>query len=107
MSFFAYRQYYPPLHSEMSHKPFSPRIKREMEAILPIHHHDRDSSRSETPMTQPVRPSGMTRRYTDEPEGFELSSTANGKRPEREHAGWRDTAESDERDAVAGGSGLR
>ena len=29
MSFFAYRQYYPPLSSAASHRPFSPRIKRE------------------------------------------------------------------------------
>lgn len=36
MSFFAYRQYYPPLSSELSHRPFSPRIKREdEEPILP------------------------------------------------------------------------
>lgn len=27
MSFFAYRQYYPPLTSEVSHRPYSPRIK--------------------------------------------------------------------------------
>ncbi|KAL5511158.1 hypothetical protein ACEPAH_4373 [Sanghuangporus vaninii] len=29
MSFFAYRQYYPPLSSPRSHRPFSPRIRRE------------------------------------------------------------------------------
>ncbi|KAL5529697.1 hypothetical protein ACEPAG_5682 [Sanghuangporus baumii] len=29
MSFFAYRQYYPPLGSPRSHRPFSPRIRRE------------------------------------------------------------------------------
>ncbi|KAL5532664.1 hypothetical protein ACEPAF_4438 [Sanghuangporus sanghuang] len=29
MSFFAYRQYYPPLSSARSHRPFSPRIRRE------------------------------------------------------------------------------
>ncbi|KAL5489824.1 hypothetical protein ACEPAI_4656 [Sanghuangporus weigelae] len=29
MSFFAYRQYYPPLGSPQSHRPFSPRIRRE------------------------------------------------------------------------------
>ncbi|KAL0071474.1 hypothetical protein AAF712_001331 [Marasmius tenuissimus] len=114
MSYFAYRQYYPPLSHEMSHKPYSPRIKREREAILPIHH-DNESSRSDTPMTQPPnRPTALTRRYTDEPdsEGYEMAKTA--KRPEPND--WRDGEGSDHDDGVhigtstgagAGSSGLR
>lgn len=31
MTFFAYRQYYPPLTSEVSHRPYSPRIKDDPE----------------------------------------------------------------------------
>ncbi|KAI0647104.1 acid phosphatase/Vanadium-dependent haloperoxidase [Trametes meyenii] len=38
-SYFAYRQYYPPLQSEASHKPYSPRIKRGGQ-ILPTHTRD-------------------------------------------------------------------
>lgn len=39
VSYFAYRQYYPSLSSEMSHRPFSPRIKRaeDKDAVLPSH----------------------------------------------------------------------
>ncbi|PPQ70286.1 hypothetical protein CVT24_000849 [Panaeolus cyanescens] len=39
LAFFAYHQYYPSLASEWSHRPFSPRIKREDDSdILPSHH---------------------------------------------------------------------
>lgn len=37
MSYFAYRQYYPALSSELSHRPFSPRIRREEPETLPMH----------------------------------------------------------------------
>ncbi|KAG6845727.1 hypothetical protein H0H87_004993 [Tephrocybe sp. NHM501043] len=44
VSYFTYRQYYPSLSDELSHRPYSPRIKREQTDILPIHHHhDSDS----------------------------------------------------------------
>ncbi|KAF4615260.1 hypothetical protein D9613_003209 [Agrocybe pediades] len=37
-AFFAYRQYYPALSSEMAHRPYSPRIKREEDhEVLPTH----------------------------------------------------------------------
>ncbi|PPQ81213.1 hypothetical protein CVT25_015737 [Psilocybe cyanescens] len=37
-AFFTYRQYYPPLSSKLSHRPYSPRIKREEDhAVLPTH----------------------------------------------------------------------
>ncbi|KAG6831169.1 hypothetical protein H0H92_012309 [Tricholoma furcatifolium] len=39
VSYFSYRQYYPSLASELSHRPYSPRIKRESLDILPTHHH--------------------------------------------------------------------
>ncbi|KAG6896128.1 hypothetical protein C0992_010169 [Termitomyces sp. T32_za158] len=38
ISYFSYRQYYPSLASELSHRPYSPRIKRESSEILPTHH---------------------------------------------------------------------
>ncbi|EAU88215.2 phosphatidic acid phosphatase type 2 domain-containing protein 1A [Coprinopsis cinerea okayama7 len=36
-SYFAYRQYYPPLDSEVAHRPYSPRIKDSDSHILPTH----------------------------------------------------------------------
>lgn len=40
LAYFAYRQYYPSLGSEYSHRPYSPRIKREEDhQILPTHNH--------------------------------------------------------------------
>ncbi|KXN82579.1 Phosphatidate phosphatase PPAPDC1A [Leucoagaricus sp. SymC.cos] len=43
-AFFSYRQYYPPLESEYSHRPYSPRIKREDEETLPTHVHNHSNS---------------------------------------------------------------
>lgn len=37
LAYFSYRQYYPSLSSENSHRPYSPRIKREDTEILPTH----------------------------------------------------------------------
>ena len=36
-AYFSYRQYYPSLSSELSHRPYSPRIKDDVEAVLPFH----------------------------------------------------------------------
>ncbi|KAF9052461.1 PAP2-domain-containing protein [Hymenopellis radicata] len=36
MAYFAYRQYYPSLASELSHRPYSPRIKRDESQDLPL-----------------------------------------------------------------------
>ncbi|KAF8920371.1 phosphatidic acid phosphatase type 2/haloperoxidase [Mucidula mucida] len=36
MGYFAYRQYYPSLASELSHRPYSPRIKRDESQDLPL-----------------------------------------------------------------------
>ncbi|KAF8803495.1 acid phosphatase/Vanadium-dependent haloperoxidase [Phlegmacium glaucopus] len=37
LAYFSYRQYYPGLASKFSHRPYSPRIKREDDELLPIH----------------------------------------------------------------------
>ncbi|THH05406.1 hypothetical protein EW146_g9910, partial [Bondarzewia mesenterica] len=50
-AYFAYRQYYPSLASELSHRPYSPRIKRE-EDLLPIHH--RSSAEAMYPSTSRI-----------------------------------------------------
>ncbi len=77
MSFFAYRQYYPSLSSELSHRPYSPRIKHEVEDALPLHH-DHSSSQDHTTFGSSSGRPGMVRRYTDEPlpaEQYEMDGT--------------------------------
>ena len=37
LAYFSYRQYYPSLSSELSHRPYSPRIKEDLDAVLPFH----------------------------------------------------------------------
>ncbi|KAJ7109239.1 phosphatidic acid phosphatase type 2/haloperoxidase [Mycena epipterygia] len=54
VSYFSYRQYYPSLASEVSHRPYSPRIAR---ADLPTHHR-RTSSRHEHPTVDDIIDSG-------------------------------------------------
>ncbi|ESK96891.1 hypothetical protein Moror_6469 [Moniliophthora roreri MCA 2997] len=109
MSYFAYRQYYPPLSSEMSHKPYSPRIKRERDAIIPIHHNDRSSSPSPGPSNgnensntyhgfgqgnhTAYNPPAITRRYTDEPisgDDYELAGTVRRPDPGPLEEVWKD-----------------
>ncbi|KAF7777549.1 hypothetical protein Agabi119p4_3621 [Agaricus bisporus var. burnettii] len=51
MAYFSYRQYYPPLESELSHRPFSPRIKRDDDELIPTHNHH--PSGSNFPFVQP------------------------------------------------------
>ena len=36
-AYFSYRQYYPSLSSELSHRPYSSRIKDDVDAVLPFH----------------------------------------------------------------------
>jgi diacylglycerol diphosphate phosphatase/phosphatidate phosphatase len=43
-AYFAYRQYYPSLSSEYSHRPYSPRIKRDDDETLPTHNHNNSAS---------------------------------------------------------------
>ncbi|KAF4576456.1 hypothetical protein EYR36_000948 [Pleurotus pulmonarius] len=62
LSFFAYRQYYPGLSTELSHRPYSPRIKREEDDVLPVHSHSRDDSVStELAFRTPSAPPGTGR----------------------------------------------
>ena len=49
MAYFSYRQYYPSLDSEFSHRPYVTRIKREGHEILPIHHRRSPSSQQMLP----------------------------------------------------------
>ena len=51
VSYFTYRQYYPSLSSELSHRPYSPRIKRE--DVLPLHHHQAPADHHDDTYPQP------------------------------------------------------
>ncbi|KNZ75493.1 putative diacylglycerol pyrophosphate phosphatase 1 [Termitomyces sp. J132] len=69
ISYFTYRQYYPSLASELSHRPYSPRIKRESDEILPTHHHTSSGDQNEmTGLGQSQGPFG-------DADGFELAGT--------------------------------
>ncbi|KAG7452643.1 PAP2-domain-containing protein [Guyanagaster necrorhizus] len=91
LAYFSYRQYYPSLASELSHRPYSPRIPREPEEGLPLHHRY-DSSVDQSGI-QTSRPT-LTQRYTDDvaPEGvYELDGTVQRQTPPLEEV-WRDRA---------------
>lgn len=90
VAYFAYRQYYPELAAEHSHRPYSPRIKDEIESsepILPVH----NSSQS-----QSHNPAGADRGY----DSFELEGTEQRPGPQRLRDAWKDHDGHDE-----GGSG--
>jgi diacylglycerol diphosphate phosphatase/phosphatidate phosphatase len=67
-SFFGYRQYYPPLSSPLSHRPYSPRIKSEDDGnVLPT---QRPTSQHYPLIGQSNVPSGFDRQRD-----YELSGT--------------------------------
>ncbi|KAI0636915.1 acid phosphatase/Vanadium-dependent haloperoxidase [Trametes polyzona] len=75
-AYFSYRQYYPPLQSDLSHKPYSPRIKRGGQ-LLPTHTRG-ESEASALPnisfTSAEARPR-TERRYSDRP-SIEETATA-------------------------------
>ncbi|KAK0459589.1 phosphatidic acid phosphatase type 2/haloperoxidase [Desarmillaria tabescens] len=91
LAYFSYRQYYPSLASELSHRPYSPRIPREPEEGLPLHH--RYDSSVDQSGVQTSRPT-LTRRYTDDAapeEAYELDGTVQRHTPPLEEV-WREGA---------------
>ena len=82
IAYFAYRQYYPNLADEFSHRPFSPRIRDEgSETILPAH------GRSGG---QRYDPAGGSRDY----ESFELDGTVQRPGPQHLRDAWREHEDS-------------
>ena len=85
-AYFSYRQYYPSLSSELSHRPYSPRIKDDVDAVLPFHR--RNDSESAPVVTQgPVSDSAHRRQESasqqqpltarvEREEDYELEGTA-------------------------------
>jgi diacylglycerol diphosphate phosphatase/phosphatidate phosphatase len=58
VSYFTYRQYYPSLTSELSHRPYSPRIRREDQdaGILPTHHRRKSTATDDPSQSLPPPP---------------------------------------------------
>lgn len=75
MAYFSYRQYYPSLTDELSHRPYSPRIRDgNSDSILPVH----DQSRS-----QRYDPAGGH-------DSLELEGTVQRPGPQHLRDVWRD-----------------
>ncbi|PFH52415.1 hypothetical protein AMATHDRAFT_140084 [Amanita thiersii Skay4041] len=56
LAYFCYRQYYPSLASKLSHRPYSPRIKRE-DSILPSHGRHSEDTHATHPFAHASQPS--------------------------------------------------
>jgi len=80
-AFFSYRQYYPSLGSEFSHRPYSPRIQREDEERLETHddpfegggdpqphdhHHDDEEYELEGTVLRPHPPESLEEMWKDD-----------------------------------------
>ena len=67
-AYFSYRQYYPPLQSEMSHQPYPPRVKRGGQ-ILPTHARDESdtSALADLSLSTGGTRTRTERRYSDRP----------------------------------------
>ncbi|KIM49414.1 hypothetical protein M413DRAFT_438592 [Hebeloma cylindrosporum] len=76
-SFFSYRQYYPDLSSPLSHRPYSPRIKREDPEVLPMYQNNNNNDNGNFVGQRPTDPSSTAYRpntyHSDE--AYELEGT--------------------------------
>ena len=83
IAYFSYRQYYPHLADELSHRPYSPRIRDEgAEPVLPVH--DQSSN-------QRYDPAGAGRGY----DSFELNGTVERPGPQHLRDAWKEHDESE------------
>ncbi|KAF8631439.1 hypothetical protein AX17_005116 [Amanita inopinata Kibby_2008] len=76
LAYFSYRQYYPSLASDLCHRPYSPRIKREDQEILPSHMVPSDDLHSQ-PFDAPRLPfaGGSGSGYENVGHSYELAGT--------------------------------
>jgi diacylglycerol diphosphate phosphatase/phosphatidate phosphatase len=86
-SFFSYRQYFPDLSSPLSHRPYSPRIKREEADVLPTYNTTTDNNNTGQNPTDPSKPHPDT--YSVE-EAYELEGTVPRPEPVPLTEVWRD-----------------
>ena len=86
VAYFSYRQYYPNLGDELSHRPFSPRIRDESsESVLPVHDQSKDHR---------YNPAGVGRDY----DSFELDGTVQRPGPQRLREAWAEGDDSEARE---------
>lgn len=82
--FFSYRQYYPDLSSPLSHRPYSPRIKREDAEVLPTYNTNSNNDGGDFVGQGPTDPSSTGPGYRPNTyhsdEAYELEGTV--PRPE-------------------------
>lgn len=88
LAYFSYRQYYPPLTSELSHRPYAPRVQH-AEPVLPVHR----SSPSEDIFVDSQVEGGIDVPYhdqhTSEEEDLELNGTVRREQPAPLHQMWK------------------
>lgn len=65
LAYFAYRQYYPHLADELSHRPYSPRIKRDEDTVIPMHYRPSNGSGQQYPFAPGINSSSSNLRYGD------------------------------------------
>jgi len=85
-SFFSYRQYYPDLSSPLSHRPYSPRIKREETEVLPTYNTTTNNNAGENP----AKPSTYHPNTYSAEEAYELEGTVPRPEPGPLTEVWRD-----------------
>lgn len=98
MSYFSYRQYFPSLASELSHRPYSPRIKQEDEDLPTHYRHGSTVALNPQENAGDDYPPAMVRRYTDDlvpSESYELGHTVKRPDPGPLHEIWRAGEQSD------------
>lgn len=92
LAYFSYRQYYPSLESDLSHRPYSPRIKHDEEDVLPIHIRTGSESRANpflgTQARNPERFTGFEDHI--DAEDFELGGTVPRPRSGSLEEIWKD-----------------
>jgi diacylglycerol diphosphate phosphatase/phosphatidate phosphatase len=80
VAYFSYRQYYPSLSSEMAHRPYAPRVKRESD-LLPMH--------SRQPSAEPFSGPSHSQQYQDSAESMELADGAVPRKEPSLNAVWK------------------
>lgn len=86
LSYFCYRQYYPSLASEFSHRPYSPRIKREDDGLLPFHLQQGNRHSHQASVDRPLQ--ANVNGYDSEAQ--ELENTVPRPGPDHLSDGWRE-----------------
>ena len=88
IAYFAYRQYYPSLADELSHRPYSPRIKDEdSDPTLPLHDESKNQRHDQA---------GGSHVH----QSFDLDGTVQRPSPQHLRDAWRDHEDSGVRESI-------